>query len=90
MKLYPHLRTGPTAGLLRPGSDPPVHPLHILIRCRLRSRVGGPCGIVRAKNFGICLRFKLLRHTEKAIRFLLVANGLLVQALFSQPASLQR
>jgi hypothetical protein len=45
---------------------------------------------VLAEHIGDCLWVKVLSHDEKAIRFFVMANGLLVQALFSQLASLDR
>jgi hypothetical protein len=45
---------------------------------------------VFAKHVGDSLGIDLLSLDEKAISFLIMPNGLLVQALFGQPAGLRR
>jgi hypothetical protein len=86
----PNSLIGSAAGRLRSRPNPRKDALHILIRRRLQPCIGRPCGVVFAKHVGDSLGIDLLSLDEKAISFLIMANGLLVQALFGQPAGLRR
>jgi hypothetical protein len=87
---YVKILVGLSAGRLGSGFDPRTNALHILIRRRLQPGIGCPCGVVLAKHLGNGLGINPLRHDQKAIRLLVMASGLLMQALLGQPAGLRR
>jgi hypothetical protein len=72
---------GSAFGRLRSELDPRENPLHVLIRRRLQPGIRRSCCVVLAKHLGHGLWIKLLCPDEEAIRFLIMADGLLVEAL---------
>jgi hypothetical protein len=80
------LLLGSAAGWIGAGLDAWKNSLHVLVRRALEPCIRCPRGVMLAKHIGDGLRIHVLRHDEKAVCLVVMADGLLMKALLSQLA----